>query len=423
MALKPAKTLKNPNLTALDFEFARHDSALCNMPGLFRHFTETMRRKFTEEELSLKLSYVHGLSVKDAEKESTALAAKTKIRETLTPREAQELDDALLTLKEKRERSITIEVTGPLLNGFDLMVLQGIIAMSALQGAAIIGEGRTPDERAHRKHYAADTSSENQLETLQYINFSTSELMSVIGLSGSGAHRKRVDVAIKALAGVMLFIFPTFADKHWTRYLLLSGVQSTNHNGKWHQTTVALNPRLTQIVVGAERHYTHIDLDEARVLGNDYAARILHQRLCAWIDHGISRDVGYEKLLSYLFWDDKTGKKMEHEFEKDVEYASMTTEERRDLKIDIMVNAMNNLERLPGWSVIPCDELPFVLPKNATPEEEMRASEAHQQEIRAAKIRSSKNPLNTVVRVHRGKLNVFSYAEENPKAAPRLTSA
>ena len=64
---------------------------------------------------------------------------------------------------------------------------------------------------------------------------------------------------------------------------------------------VALNPLLTNAILGNGR-YTYIDLAEVRQLRSS-TARILHQRLCAWIDCGRSKPVGLDKLVSYAFPD------------------------------------------------------------------------------------------------------------------------
>ncbi|MGQ4692068.1 replication protein C, IncQ-type [Aeromonas veronii] len=50
------------------------------------------------------------------------------------------------------------------------------------------------------------------------------------------------------------------------------------------------------------KRYTYIDLAEVRQLRSS-TARILHQRLCAWIDCGRSKPVGLDKLVSYAFPD------------------------------------------------------------------------------------------------------------------------
>lgn len=64
---------------------------------------------------------------------------------------------------------------------------------------------------------------------------------------------------------------------------------------------VALNPRLTSAVLG-NIPYARIELDEARGLDSD-PARLIHQRLSAWIDPGTSGVASVETLSRYV-WPD-----------------------------------------------------------------------------------------------------------------------
>ena len=92
---------------------------------------------------------------------------------------------------------------------------------------------------------------------------------------------------------------------------------------------VALNPLLTNAVLGNGR-YTYIDLAEVRQLRSS-TARILHQRLCAWIDCGRSKPVGLDKLVSYAFPDK----------------SSAATDRKRQSRVR---KALDELAEL-GWSI------------------------------------------------------------------------
>jgi hypothetical protein len=67
--------------------------------------------------------------------------------------------------------------------------------------------------------------------------------------------------------------------------------------------TVALAPLLASAVLGQSagvRQYVHIDLAEVRRL-RSAPARLIHQRLCAWIDHGRSGKATGNTLAGYLW--------------------------------------------------------------------------------------------------------------------------
>lgn len=69
---------------------------------------------------------------------------------------------------------------------------------------------------------------------------------------------------------------------------------------------VALNPRIASAIMGTAP-YARIDLGEVRKLDSD-PARLIHQRLCGWIDPGKSGGVGIETISAYV-WPDDAGNK------------------------------------------------------------------------------------------------------------------
>ena len=68
------------------------------------------------------------------------------------------------------------------------------------------------------------------------------------------------------------------------------------------EVSIALNPLVTESIFG-QRSYTRIDLSEVRALKTD-PARLLHERLCAWIWPGETKKVQLDKLTAYI-WPDK----------------------------------------------------------------------------------------------------------------------
>ena len=64
---------------------------------------------------------------------------------------------------------------------------------------------------------------------------------------------------------------------------------------------VALNPRIAEAILG-KRPHTRIEMAEVRGLASD-PARLMHQRLCGWIDPGKSGRVELDTLCGYI-WPD-----------------------------------------------------------------------------------------------------------------------
>ena len=82
-------------------------------------------------------------------------------------------------------------------------------------------------------------------------------------------------------------------------FRLLSSYDSDSADGRLH---VALNPRIAQAILGESRH-CRISLAEVRALKTD-PARLIHQRLCGWIDAGKSGKTTIETLCSYVWMDE-----------------------------------------------------------------------------------------------------------------------
>ena len=79
----------------------------------------------------------------------------------------------------------------------------------------------------------------------------------------------------------------------------MSGYASDEREGRLF---VALNPRIAEAVVG-ERPHSRLCMTEIRGLKTD-PARLMHQRLCGWIDPGKSGRVELDTLCGYV-WPDE----------------------------------------------------------------------------------------------------------------------
>lgn len=227
---------------------ARHDPAHCLAPGLFRSLKKGDRKK-----LKLDVVYEYG--------------------------------------------DVRIEFSGPEpLGGDDLRVLQGLVAMAGPGGLLLSPDPHTDIGRQLRLFL------EPKWEAVQadalVVKGSYRRLAAEIGYQNID-DSKPIRESIERLWKVSIIV------QHKGKrmgYRLLSEYASDDVAGRLH---VALNPRLASAVMG-DSPYSRIELREVRQLKTD-SARLIHQRLCGFIDPGKKRPVGLDTLTGYAWPDEATG--------------------------------------------------------------------------------------------------------------------
>jgi hypothetical protein len=228
---------------------ARHDPAHCLAPGLFQSLKKGDRKK-------------HKL-------------------------------DVTYTFGEDR-----IEFSGPEpLGADDMLILQGLVAMSALGGDSGRGLILTPDtktEEGEQLRLLLDLRWDSAEQDAMVVKGSFRQLAKELGYSAdTGGAFKTIRESIERMWKVSIIV-----QRNGKRqgFRILSEYASDPSSGKLF---VALNPRLAGAVVG-DRPFTRINLAEVRALKTD-AARLMHQRLCGWIDQGKSGKIGIDTLIRYIW--------------------------------------------------------------------------------------------------------------------------
>ena len=173
----------------------------------------------------------------------------------------------------------------------ELRVLQGLVAMAGPSGLL-----HSPEPK---------TGSGQQLRLLLETKF---EAVQADALVAKGSFRtlakeigyldientKGIQKSIERLWGVSVIVQK---DGRRMGFRLLASYDADEGDGRLH---VALNPRIAQAIMG-DRPHTRIELSEVRQLKTD-PARLMHQRLCGWIDPGkSSREITLEKLCEYVW--------------------------------------------------------------------------------------------------------------------------
>ncbi len=231
---------------------ARHDPAHCLAPGLFRSLKRGDRKK-----LKLDVTYTHG---KDS-----------------------------------------IRFWGPEPLGVDDMrVLQGLVAMAAISGESgrgILLKSESENPIGQQMRLLLDLQWDAKEQDAMIAKGSFRQLARELGYATDGGSQfKTIRDCIERLWAVS-----TVVERDGKRqgFRILSEYASDEDGGKLF---VALNPRLAEAIVG-QRPYSRIDMAEVRALQTD-PARLIHQRLCGWIDPGKADEVKLDTLCDYV-WPDK----------------------------------------------------------------------------------------------------------------------
>jgi hypothetical protein len=183
-----------------------------------------------------------------------------------------------------------IEFSGPEpLGSDDLRVLQGLVAMAGPGGLVLSPEPKT--EAGRQLRLFLEPKWEAVQQDAMVVKGSYRALAREIGYANPD-DTKPVRECIERLWKVSII-----AQNGTKRqgFRLLSEYASDEQDGKLF---VALNPLIARAVMGG-RH-VRIDMDEVRALQTD-PARLMHQRLCGWIDPGKSGCVELDTLCGYAW--------------------------------------------------------------------------------------------------------------------------
>ena len=233
-----------------DLTHARHDPAHCLAPGLFRALKRGERKR---SKLDVVYDYGDGKQ---------------------------------------------IEFKGPEpLGADDLRILQGLVAMAGPSGLVLGPEPKTPGGQQLRLFL--EPKWEAVEADAMVVKGSYRALAREVGYAEDGGSQfKAIRECIERLWTVSIIA------QHGRKrqgFRLLSEYASDDAEGRLY---VALNPLIAQAVMGGGQH-VRISMDEVRALESE-AARLLHQRLCGWIDPGKTGKASIDTLCSYV-WPSEAG--------------------------------------------------------------------------------------------------------------------
>jgi hypothetical protein len=232
---------------SMPLNYALHDQAHCEAPGLFRAL-QRGERKLSK----LDVTYNYG-------------------------------DNKL------------IEFKGPEpLGADDLVVLQGLLA----NASSFSNTSRLTPEPKSDIGQALRTDLEPKWNAVKadaiVTHCSYGQLARAIGYPEGGKTFNQMRKCIERLWTVSIIAQD---ENHRQGFKLLSSYASNN---KAKQLYVALNPIIAQAIIGG--HHIRIEMDEVRAIKNENT-RLIHQRLCGWINQGESGKITIDTLCEYV-WPD-----------------------------------------------------------------------------------------------------------------------
>lgn len=228
-----------------DLTHARHDPAHCLAPGLFQSLKRGDRKK-----MKLDVVYEYG----DGKR---------------------------------------IEFSGPEpLGADDLRILQGLVAMAGPSGLILGPEPQT--EGGQQLRLFLEPKWEAVESNAMVVKGSYRALAKEIGAEiDSGGALKHIQACIERLWKVSII---AQNGRKRQGFRLLSEYASDDADGRLY---IALNPLIAQAVMGGAQH-VRISMNEVRAL-NSETARLMHQRLCGWIDPGKSGKTAIDTLCGYVW--------------------------------------------------------------------------------------------------------------------------
>lgn len=172
----------------------------------------------------------------------------------------------------------------------DLRILQGLVAFAGPKGLILTPEPKSDMARQLRLFLEPKFDAENQDGLI--VRERMTKLLAEIGMGDSGENIKTLKASLLRMSNVT--VLATKGTRQASFHML-----SFDFDQADGRLFVALNPRITEAVLG-HRSHARIELAEVRQLKSD-PARLMHQRLCGWIDPGKARRVELGTLCEYVW--------------------------------------------------------------------------------------------------------------------------
>lgn len=182
----------------------------------------------------------------------------------------------------------------------DLRVLQGLVSLGLRAHRIISPDTTDMGEQADRRCLELEHDAQH-MDAL-VVSGSFADLAREIGHADLN-DTLTMRTCLKRMQNVSVTV-ESNADRvrHLSSFRLLSEC-GKEQRGRGGRLRVALNPQLTEIILGRRTKRVRIDMAEVRALKSDHA-RLIHQQLCARIGPGKSGKTSIETLCGYIWLDE-----------------------------------------------------------------------------------------------------------------------
>ena len=212
---------------------------------------------------------------------------------------------------DSRRDGVKVTFLSPdLLGADDLRVLQGVMALVTKEAAdeGVLQINRPRDVEGVQLVLGFEAKDDLENQVAMRLHGSYRDLARAVGLDPlAGGTVKQIQRSLKRLCmvGVLLDGPGVRGAVHLMAGLWKKRVAGGGGSG---DLRLALNPRLADIALAGlgevGEKYIRIDLQEVRALRTN-AARLIHQRLCAFINPGMAGRVRLDTLCGYV-WPERT---------------------------------------------------------------------------------------------------------------------
>ncbi len=243
---------------AFDLTHARHDPMHCLVPGLFRSLKRGERKK-----LKLDVTYHYA--------------------------------------ENEQARFVGFEPLG----ADDMRLLQGLVALGGPKGIILTPEPTADLPKQLRLFLEPKFDAVGQDALV--VRESMTSLLGEIGLTDGGDNIRAIKACLLRMANVTVVV--TKGSRQRSFHLMSYAFDEEDG-----RLFVALNPQIAEAILG-RRPYTRIEMAEVRALQTD-PARLIHQRLCGWIDPGKAGRAELDTLCGYVWPDEANAEAMKKRRQK-----------------------------------------------------------------------------------------------------------
>lgn len=189
-----------------------------------------------------------------------------------------------------------IEFSGPdILGADDLRVLQGLLAIATSKRGTRVSSLTQIEGEQHLRSLI-ELKWDAQKDDVLVIKTSYRALAMEIGYANVD-NANHIRECMERLWKVS--IIAQVGNKRRGFRLLSQYTGDAGENPSNDSVQIALNPLIMSAILG-EQAYAYIDMDEVRKIKSD-VTRIIHYRLCGWIDKGKTGHVGIDTLCEYAW--------------------------------------------------------------------------------------------------------------------------